>query len=254
MVIQTQKLCKDFIDPNGRRTEVLSNINLTVNKGEFVTFFGPNGCGKSTLMSLITGVEKPSRGELRMSSASLEIGYVFQDYKSSLLPWRTVFDNIAMPLIWRGLKRQLARQKILELVKTFRLNVSLGAYPFMLSGGQAQLVCLLRSLVVNPDILILDEPTSALDYLNSMNLLMELQEIWMELGFSALFISHNIEEALFLGDRLILLSSKPTTVVDKIEIPLPRPRRLSVFTDPEFVRLKQRALESLYPMLLPSTV
>ena len=244
---------KRFRDADGQTVEVLKEINLTTEPGEFITIFGPNGCGKSTLMSMIVGVEKPTQGDVLFHSQPVEIGYVFQDYKTSLLPWRTVLDNIALPLVWKGMNKQQAFKKVMNLVETFKLNVNLKAYPFTLSGGQAQLVCILRSLVINPDILILDEPASALDYLNSMNLLMELQQFWMKLNFMALFISHDIEEALFLGDRLLLLSPKPTEIVDIIDINLPRPRTLEVFTAPEFVKLKRRALQRLYPMLLPSS-
>ena len=246
-------VCKSFQDADGQTVDVLKDLNLTTEAGEFITLFGPNGCGKSTLMSLIVGIEQPTSGSILYHSEQVEIGYVFQDYKASLLPWKTVLENIALPLIWKGMKPKRSHERVINLVETFKLNVNLKAYPFTLSGGQAQLVSILRSLVVNPDILILDEPASALDYLNSMNLLMELQQFWVKLNFTALFISHDIEEALFLGDRLVLLSPKPTAIVDVIDINLPRPRTLDVFTDPNFVKLKRRALESLYPMMLPSS-
>ena len=249
-MLSLNNISKHFIDDRGQQVEILDKIDLDIQPGELIAIFGPNGCGKSTLMNMVSGLDRPSSGEIIWNRTNPEVSYLFQDYKASLLPWQTAYQNISLPLRWKGLNSIQIRTKISSLVDKFKIDINLNAYPFTLSGGQAQLVSILRSMAVDPDLLILDEPFSALDYLNSIALLLKLQEIWLKSGFTGIFISHNIEEAIFLGDRLVILSPKPTRILDIIEIDLPRPRSIEILTDPQFVRIKQQALETMRSMML----
>jgi NitT/TauT family transport system ATP-binding protein len=196
-------------------------------------------------MNIISDLDHPTSGQLIWDRPDRQVSYLFQDYKASLLPWKTAYQNIALPLQWQGWSRLKIGSEIAALVEKFQISIDLNAYPFTLSGGQAQLISILRSLVISPDVLILDEPFSALDYLNGISLLLKLQEIWEKARFTGIFISHNIDEAIFLGNRLVILSPKPTTVVEIIEINLPRPRSIQIYSDPVFINIKQHALNSL---------
>jgi NitT/TauT family transport system ATP-binding protein len=244
-MLKLERVRKYFFNTQKHRTTILEDISLEVPQGEFITIFGPNGSGKSTLMNIISGLELPSEGNVVLDDQSKEISYLFQDYKSALLPWKTAYQNIALPLHWKRISKAEAKQSIQHLINKFDVNINLNSYPFTLSGGQAQLVSIIRSIVVNPDILILDEPFSALDYVNRISLLLKLQEIWLASSLTCIFISHDIDEAIFLGDRLVILSPKPTRIIDVIEIDLPRPRSIDILTSPEFMALKQRALSML---------
>jgi NitT/TauT family transport system ATP-binding protein len=244
-MLSIQNVSKLFIDRQGQSVTILDRINLDIRSGEFLTIFGPNGAGKSTLMNTISGLDRPSSGEIIWDRPDREVSYLFQDYKASLLPWKTAYQNIALPLQWQGLDRSIIKSRISKLIDKFQINIDLNAYPFTLSGGQAQLVSIIRSLAIEPDLLLLDEPFSALDYLNSISLLLKLQEIWLKSSFTGIFISHNIDEAIFLGDRLVILSPKPTQIIDIIEIDLPRPRSINIFSDPTFIKIKQQAIDLL---------
>jgi NitT/TauT family transport system ATP-binding protein len=244
-MLSLQSVSKSFVNGQKEEVSILDCINIDVQSGEFVTVFGPNGAGKSTLMNMVSGLDKPTSGNIIWDRPDREVSYLFQDYKASLLPWKTAYQNIALPLQWKGFNRNQIKSKIAMLVERFQISIDLNAYPFTLSGGQAQLVSILRSLAIEPDLLILDEPFSALDYLNSILLLLKLQDIWLKSNFTGIFISHNIDEAIFLGDRLVILSPKPTTIVDIIEINLPRPRQISFLSDPIFAQIKQRAINGV---------
>jgi NitT/TauT family transport system ATP-binding protein len=244
-MLKLEGVKKYFTNAQKQRVTILDDISIEVPQGEFITIFGPNGSGKSTLMNIISGLELPSEGNVILEAQSKEISYLFQDYKSALLPWKTAYQNIALPLYWKGISKAEAKQSIQHLINKFDVNINLNSYPFTLSGGQAQLISIIRSIVVNPDILILDEPFSALDYVNRVSLLVKLQGIWLASSLSCIFISHDIDEAIFLGDRLVILSPKPTRIVDVIDIDLPRPRSIDMLTSLEFTSLKKRALSRL---------
>jgi NitT/TauT family transport system ATP-binding protein len=240
-----QGVSKSFVNTKKEEIAILDKIDIDIQSGEFITVFGPNGAGKSTLMNMISGLDYPSSGEIIWDRPDRKVSYLFQDYKASLLPWRTAYQNIALPLQWKGLKPKQVKSNIMLLVQKFQIDIDLKAYPYTLSGGQAQLISILRSLVIEPDLLLLDEPFSALDYLNSISLLIKLQDIWLKSSFTGIFISHNIDEAIFLGDRLMILSAKPTSIVDIIEINLPRPRQISFLSDPVFAKIKQKVIDSI---------
>lgn len=242
-MIEIKGLHKHFINSDGDKIEILNDINLSVKEGEFITIFGPNGCGKSTLMNIIAGIEEQSGGEVLFNKDSVEFGYIFQDYRPTLLPWKNAWQNIGLPLFWKGLDEKEIHERVKNMLRNLDISIDLNAYPFTLSGGQAQLVCILRSLIIKPDILISDEPFSALDYLNRMNLILKMQDIWNAFKPTTLFISHDIEEAIFLGDKVIILSQKPGKIIEVLEVPIPKPRGIDTFIHSDFIKIKEKAME-----------
>jgi NitT/TauT family transport system ATP-binding protein len=244
-MLSLQGVSRLFVNTQKEEITIIGKIDINIQSGEFITVFGPNGAGKSTLMNMISGLDYPSSGKIIWDRPDRKVSYLFQDYKASLLPWKTAYQNIALPLQWKGLNSKQIKSKIALLVQRFQIDIDLNAYPHTLSGGQAQLISILRSLVIEPDLLLLDEPFSALDYFNSISLLLKLQDIWLKSSFTGIFISHNIDEAIFLGDRLVILSAKPMSIVDIIEINLPRPRQISFLSDPIFAKIKQKVIDGI---------
>ncbi len=242
-MIGLRGLQRSFPAPNGGTLSVLRDISFTVQSGEFLTVFGPNGCGKSTLMSILAGLDFPSGGVLE-GAAELkgQIGFVFQDYRRALLPWRSGAENVLLPLQIRGVKRAEQKERLAALVEKLRPQLDLRQPIYTLSGGQAQMIGLMRALIINPKLLILDEPFSALDYGRTLALRQTLMQVAKDFALTVLFISHDLEEALYLGDRVVFLSSKPTSVVEILRVPFPRPRTPDLPGDPAFGALKLRAL------------
>lgn len=233
---------------NKQKIKVFDNFNLNVNKGEFVAIFGPNGCGKSTLLNAIAGITDIDGGSISFENKKIDelnIGFVFQDYKSSLFPWLKARENIAFPLKIKHISDQDILLLIKKIYKKYNCNFDLDSYPYNLSGGQQQLVSLLRSLITNPDLFLLDEPFSSLDYQTTLLLLEQLSKIWSELKITTLFVSHEIDDAIFLAQKIILLSKKPTKVIKTFSVPFPYPRKLSIMGSREFSDIKSNVL-SLY--------
>jgi NitT/TauT family transport system ATP-binding protein len=233
--VAAERLTKTF--ENGARSlTALADVNLTVGWGEFVSVIGPSGCGKTTLLRLIGGLLEPTAGSVRVAGrepraaqCSKEIGYVFQD--ASLLPWRTVLENVRLPLEVKrknGARRSNRPEQLLELV---RLEEFKHYYPRELSGGMQQRVAIARALVFEPLLLLMDEPFGALDEITRESMRYELLRIWqapLDEGQAprktVVFVTHSIPEAILLSDRVIVLSSAPGTVRAVVEIALPRPR------------------------------
>lgn len=233
---------------NQQKTKVFDNFDLNINKGEFVAIFGPNGCGKSTLLNAIAGITDIDGGKISFEGKEtdkLNMGFVFQDYKNSLFPWLKAKENIAFPLKIKGNSNKNITSLIKKIYKKYNCNFKLGAYPYELSGGQQQMVALLRSLVINPDIFLLDEPFSSLDYQTTLLLLEQLSKMWHELKMTTLFVSHELDDAIFLAQKIILLSKKPTRVIKTFTVPFTYPRKLSIMGSREFSDIK-RDIFSLY--------
>ncbi len=228
----------------GKSDPVLNDINLDILKGEFLTFFGPNGCGKSTLLNVIAGIESLDSGQIKINSDGHEtqIGYVFQDYRGNLMPWLTVAENIALPLRIRGVPKDEHLSKIEALMERFGFDLDLLAHTYTLSGGQAQLTSILRALIIEPDILIMDEPFSALDYQTNLSLYDKVLHVWETAHITTLLVSHDIDEAIYLGERTVFLTKRPATVTNILECNLEGAHSLEQFGSGEFAALKKKAL------------
>ena len=227
-------------------TPLYTNFNLDLPRGKIVSIFGPNGCGKSTLMNMIAGLVPPDTGEILFDGKSLrdtQIGYVFQNYRDALFPWISAWDNIAYPLRRKGLKAAAVKARVEELIALFEIRFDLARYPYELSGGQMQTVCIMRSMAVQPEVLFLDEPFSALDFEMTLFIRAKLQDAHMATGVTMVIVSHDLEDAVFLADRILLLTRRPTRIAELVSFDMPRPRLPEAVADPDFVRVKAHTLE-----------
>lgn len=233
---------------DGGRLLVLDGVDLVVWPGEFVTLLGPSGSGKSTLFNIIVGLEEPDAGTVALDGEvrahrTGQVGYMPQ--KDLLLPWRTVIDNVILGLEIGGVPREAAREKAQDLVPLFGLEGFETSYPSTLSGGMRQRAALLRTFLYRQDLILLDEPFGALDALTRMELQEWLLNVWQHFEHTILFITHDVDEAIFLSDRVYVLSSRPGRVRDVVTVDLGRPRLREMETSEAFMRLKSRALSIL---------
>jgi NitT/TauT family transport system ATP-binding protein len=225
---------------------VLDNISFTAKKGEFVTIVGPNGCGKSTFFRMISDLEDMDYGKILIGGKTVKeakIGYVFQNYRESLYPWRTCLGNLMIAMELDGVPRRERRKKVDEFLWRLDMSVREDAYPYELSGGQQQMLGILRALVYEPDILLLDEPFSSLDFQTTLYMHDKIMEVWEKTGVTVLFISHNIHEAVYLADKVVVFSKRPARVVEVIETNLPRPRDYKVTESDQFFEVRNRVME-----------
>lgn len=248
-LIEAQRVSKSFVSSlsGDDKLHVVDGFSLAVSEGELVTLFGPNGCGKTTILNLFAGTLQPDAGHISWNageSCSREIGYVFQNYGDTLLPWRTVKANISFPLEVRRTDAETVRKETTKVMNLFRLNEHADKYVYELSGGLKQLVAIARSTVYYPRLLLLDEPFSALDYSTSRMLWTRFREFWSDTRVTTIFISHNIDEAVFLGDRVCVMSSRPTRVVAEITVPFGRDRKLEILGTQEFFRVRTDVLRA----------
>lgn len=215
------------------------DVNLTVRRGELISLVGPSGCGKSTLLRMIAGLVSPTGGELQMNvgaNGDSQTAFVFQD--SNLLPWRSVFDNIRLPLELRGVALDEQRAAVESSLKLIGLRpTDATKRPNMLSGGMRMRVSLARALVTRPELLLLDEPFAALDDLLRQQLNEELLRIWTEQRWTGIFVTHNVAEAVFLSQRVLVMSKSPGTIVADIAVSFERPRDAELRSTPEFAKL-----------------
>ncbi|MFB0713379.1 ABC transporter ATP-binding protein [Buttiauxella noackiae] len=240
-VIELSHVNQTFISADGTRVTALDEVNLTLRRHEFVSFIGPSGCGKSTILRLIAGLLKPSSGMISVYGKPVteprdEMGFVFQ--KPTLLPWLTVLDNITFPMkhkYGRVDAKDTARGH--ELLEMTGLTQFANKRPAELSGGMQQRVSIARSLLHDPDILLMDEPFSALDSLTRDEMSFELMRIWNERPKTVLFVTHSIQEALLLSDRIVVMSARPGRVSEIIDVPLARPRDEETLNHPLFHEL-----------------
>lgn len=227
-----------------RQRLALGGATLTVQRGELISIVGPSGCGKSTLLRLIAGLLTPTAGSLSLAGQTplvarrqgLRIGFVFQD--PTLLPWRTVAENIGLPMELRGVSRVEREAAIAESLQLIGLTPDdARKRPRKLSGGMRMRVSLARALVTQPEVLLLDEPFAALDEILRQQLNEDLVRIWAARRWTGVFVTHNVSEAVFMSERVLIMSRRPGQIVADIRVPFPTPRLPELRTDPEFVRL-----------------
>jgi sulfonate transport system ATP-binding protein len=227
---------------NGRRLDVLRGLDLDIRGGEAIAIVGPSGCGKTTLLRVLAGLEEPDRGEVLIDRAPVQgIGWqravIFQEPR--LLPWLTVTQNVAFGLEVRGVERRSAADRARHYIRLVGLGGFEEAFPRQLSGGMAQRVGIARALTVQPEILLLDEPLGALDAMTKLTMQEELARIWREEGVTMILVTHDLEEAIFLADRVLVMSKESSNPTRLIELDLPRPRDRSA---PAFVALRKRLM------------
>ena len=219
--------------------EALRSVSVDIRHGEFVSFVGPSGCGKSTLLKLIGGLLEPSTGEIAVAGRKVdgprrEVGVMFQT--SVLFPWRTVLENVLLPIEVFGHERGAATDRARGILRMVGLDGREDAYPRQLSGGMQQRAALSRVLITDPPIILMDEPFGALDEFTRERMNLELLRIWSERGQTIIFVTHSINEAVFLSDRIVVMDTLPGRVVAVVEVPLARPRSIETMKSPDFAR------------------
>ncbi len=237
--IELQSIEKVF-ETDDAEIRALASATLSIDEGEFVSLVGPSGCGKSTLLRILAGLIRPTSGEVRIGGVPVteprpDISVVFQS--SVMLPWRSVMDNIMLPVDVAGKRRADYRPRALSLLDLVGLSGFADRNPWELSGGMQQRAAICRSLILEPRILLMDEPFGALDAITREEMGSELLRIWSEVGATVLFITHSIPEAVFLSDRVVVMSARPGRIQEEMRVDLPRPRTLDVFRDTRFVEM-----------------
>ncbi|HEY2493453.1 MAG TPA: ABC transporter ATP-binding protein [Paenibacillus sp.] len=241
LALEVHNITKGF---SGRKQNlpVLDKVSLTVAPGEFVSIIGPSGCGKSTLFHIIGGVVQPETGTIRMNGREVtgKKGLVsYMPQQPALFPWRTIEDNVILAQEVSGIPKNQAREEARHWISKVGLTGFEKAYPHTLSGGMQQRVAFLRALLSPQELMCLDEPFSALDALTRSDMQRWLLDIWEESRRSVLFITHNIEEALLLSNRIYVFSSRPAAVLHAVDVPFSRPRKEEMTDDPAFLKLKR---------------
>jgi sulfonate transport system ATP-binding protein len=224
--IRITDVSRVYIDANGNTVEALSDVSLDVRPGELISLIGPSGCGKTTLMRLIAGLDKPQSGELfidgqKIETTHFERGYVFQ--QANLFPWETIEKNIASGLIARKVYKK-RKHEVGEYIRLTGLEGFEKSYPHQVSGGMSQRASLARALINDPKVLLLDEPLGALDAFTRMDLQDKLLELWRRRGTTMILVTHDVDEAVYLSDRVVIMTPRPGRIEAVIEIDLPRPR------------------------------
>ena len=226
----------------GRETHALESIDLAIRSGEFLAIVGPSGCGKSTLLRIVAGLVGASRGDVRVEGARVDrpqtnLGIVFQS--PVLLDWRTALDNVLVQVELRSLDPKAYRDNALRLLDQIGLKDFADRYPYELSGGMRQRVAIARALIHDAPLLLMDEPFGALDALTREQMRLDLEALWLATHKTVMFITHSIDEAVLLADRVVVMSPRPGRIERTIDIPLPRPRGLAARREPEFVRITE---------------
>jgi NitT/TauT family transport system ATP-binding protein len=247
--IRVDGLFKVYRSRDGTDVEALHEVSFTVDRGEFVSIVGQSGCGKSTLLKILAALLPKTGGGVLVDGQAVDgprrdVGIVFQ--KPLLLEWRRVLENVLLPIEIYRLDRQEYEAKAHRLLRTAGLDEFLRKYPFELSGGMQQRVALCRALLAEPSILLMDEPFGALDSLTRQKMGFELLRLWMEWKSTVLFVTHDIEEAVMLSDRVLVMSPRPGTILDSVRVNLPRPRQIFVRDTPDFTRLSSRIRRLLW--------
>jgi len=249
VVLEVKALSREFETPHGPVT-ALENINFKTHKREFVCVIGPSGCGKSTLIRILAGLETPSKGQVLLDGKEVkgpgpDRGMVFQGY--TLFPWRTVKKNVMFGLEIAGRGKMPSEEEAMQWIELVGLTKFANSYPHQLSGGMKQRVAIARALANQPRILLMDEPFGALDAQTRAKMQAYLMEIWQNIDITILFITHDLDEAIYLADRILVLKAHPGEVQELVEVPVPQPRSTEQFLSPEFLATKKRLEELIHP-------
>jgi len=247
MKLALKSISKTFYD-SIPPLKVIDNFDLEVKGKERISIFGPNGCGKSTLFNIIAGFEQATEGTVlfdngRKSRGQIKIGFIFQDHRNSILPWRTVLKNVELGLEFQevdGNKRKKIAQHYLK--KTGLLDFQ-NLYPYQLSGGMTQLIAFARTLAHQSDLLLFDEPFNSLDYKMYLNILDGLQSLWLKNRKTTILITHNLDEAIFWSERVIILSPRPSRIVGDVRIGFPSSRKRNLLHSQNFMRIRNQILK-----------
>jgi len=218
----------------------IQGVDFNAREGEFITIVGPSGCGKTTILKAVAGLLKPSTGSVRIGGKLVEgvnpsIGIVFQ--QPTLMAWRTIIQNIMLQVEVRHLNKDSHLKRAMELIRLTGLTGFENKWPYQLSGGMQQRASLCRALIHDPPLLLMDEPFGALDALTREMMNLELQRIWLERKKTVLFITHSVQEAVFLGDKVVVLSPRPAVILETVPLNFPRPRKLETMVKPEFTTI-----------------
>lgn len=242
MSLSIEHVSKTFTSETGEEVTALGDISLDVTDGEFVCILGPSGCGKTTLLRIIAGLDSPTGGRASVNGKEIvgptpEMAMIFQEY--SLYPWRTVLDNIAFGLEVRGVEKEERYARARKYLALVGLEDFEHSHPYELSGGMRQRVAVARALCVEPQVLLMDEPFGALDAQTRNSMQQELLEIWEKTGKTVIFVTHSVDEAVYLSDRVVVLSPRPSRVQEIVQITVPRPRDR---TNVEFAQVRRHVL------------
>jgi ABC-type nitrate/sulfonate/bicarbonate transport system ATPase subunit len=228
----------------------LAPVTLSIEQGRFVSLIGPSGCGKSTIFNIVAGLLQPSGGRVFIDGIDAtgtigRVGYMLQ--KDLLLPWRTVLDNVILGMEIQGLPLRQARERALPLLRRYGLAGFEYAYPNTLSGGMRQRAALLRTLLFDTDVVLLDEPFGALDAQTKLHMQEWLLALWADFNKTVVFVTHDIEEAIYLSDEVHVMATRPGRIIETIAVPIARPRQRHATLVPEFIAIKERCLQLLAP-------
>jgi NitT/TauT family transport system ATP-binding protein len=250
-ILEVQSLSKTYRQMGGETTTAIAEISCKVELGEFVSFVGPSGCGKTTLLMTIAGLIAPSSGQVtvhgrEVSGPPPNLVLVFQDFNKSLFAWRSVLGNVRFGLEARGNHSRQAEVKARSLIDLVGLKGFEKHYPWELSGGMQQRVAIARALAYEPEVLLMDEPFGSLDALTRLELEDTLLKLWQELSTTILFITHDIEEAIYLSDRILLLSQRPSQIVEELPIDFARPRnQVATRAEARFMEIRNRIYQRI---------
>ena len=247
-MLELLQVSKTF-EARDRRVVALQDVSLSVREGEFLSLLGPSGCGKTTLLRIIDGLTEATSGRIvfdgiELQGVSRDMAFVFQDI--NLLPWRSVVENVEVGLEGRGVPRPARRKRALEALELVGLESVANAPPYTLSGGMQQRVGVARALAVDPKVLLMDEPFGHLDNFTRENLQVEVARLWERLKMTVIFVTHDVDEALFLSDRIALFRTNPGRMSQLIAVNLKRPRwEYNVRADPEYIRMREVIMDEL---------
>jgi ABC-type nitrate/sulfonate/bicarbonate transport system ATPase subunit len=252
--LQLDQVSMTFKTPGGA-FQALAPVTLSIVQGRFVSLIGPSGCGKSTIFNIVAGLLQPTGGRVLIDGVDAtgtigRVGYMLQ--KDLLLPWRNVLDNVILGMEIQGLPLREARERALPLLRRYGLSGFEYLYPSALSGGMRQRAALLRTLLFDTDVILLDEPFGALDAQTKLHMQEWLLGLWADFGKTVVFVTHDVEEAIYLSDEVHVMATRPGRIVETIAVPIARPRQRHVTLVPEFITIKERCLELLMTNHNPS--